>query len=150
MLELDWLLAVFPNFVRYVVSGFALTLLFLWTYVLITPWREFALIRAGNSAAAIACSTSIESGRKPLSSIQLETSPGATSRPASRFTAISQTLAALTKTRLAGSAIRARASDPSLGESASHQRSACVSRRSFTPCRTPRQTLAGDRRNRPR
>ena len=26
--------------------------LFLWIYVLITPWREFALIRAGNSAAA--------------------------------------------------------------------------------------------------
>jgi putative membrane protein len=54
MPELDWLVAVFPNFVCYVVVGFALTALFLWIYVLITPWREFALIRAGNSAAATA------------------------------------------------------------------------------------------------
>ena len=54
MPELDWLVAVFPNFVRYVVVSFALAALFLWIYVLITPWREFALIRAGNSAAATA------------------------------------------------------------------------------------------------
>jgi len=54
MPELQWLVAAFPNFVRYVVVGFALAGLFLWIYVLITPWREFALIRAGNSAAAIA------------------------------------------------------------------------------------------------
>ena len=37
-----------------VAVGFALEGLFLWIYVLITPWREFALIRAGNSAAAVA------------------------------------------------------------------------------------------------
>src|SRR5947208_6205878 len=54
MAELDWLSEAFPNFVRYVVVGFALAGLFLWIYVLITPWREFRLIRAGNSAAAIA------------------------------------------------------------------------------------------------
>jgi putative membrane protein len=54
MPELNWLVEAFPNFVRYVVVGFALEGLFLWIYVLITPWREFALIRAGNSAAAIA------------------------------------------------------------------------------------------------
>lgn len=54
MPELNWLAAAFPNFVRYVVTGFALAGLFLWIYVLITPWREFALIRAGNSAAAVA------------------------------------------------------------------------------------------------
>ena len=54
MPELNWLVAAFPNFLRYVVVGFALAGLFLWIYVLITPWREFALIRAGNSAAAIA------------------------------------------------------------------------------------------------
>jgi putative membrane protein len=54
MPELQWLTAAFPNFVRYVVVGFALAALFLWIYVLITPWREFALIRAGNSAAATA------------------------------------------------------------------------------------------------
>jgi putative membrane protein len=54
MPELNWLIEAFPNFVRYVVVGFALAGLFLWIYVLITPWREFRLIRAGNSAAAIA------------------------------------------------------------------------------------------------
>ena len=66
MPELDWLLAVFPNFVRYVVSGFALTMLFLWIYVLITPWREFALIRAGNSAAATALSGALLGFCMPL------------------------------------------------------------------------------------
>ncbi|HYX01235.1 MAG TPA: DUF350 domain-containing protein [Reyranella sp.] len=54
MPEIDWLVAAFPNFVRYVVVGFALAALFLWIYVLVTPWREFALIRAGNAAAATA------------------------------------------------------------------------------------------------
>ena len=54
MPEIDWLVAAFPNFVRYVVVGFALAALFLWVYVLVTPWREFALIRAGNAAAATA------------------------------------------------------------------------------------------------
>ena len=54
MPELTWLVSAFPNFVRYVVVGFALAGLFLWIYVLITPWREFALIRTGNSAAAMA------------------------------------------------------------------------------------------------
>lgn len=54
MPELTWLVAAFPNFLRYVVVGFALAGLFLWIYVLVTPWHEFALIRAGNAAAAIA------------------------------------------------------------------------------------------------
>ena len=54
MPEIDWLVAAFPNFVRYVAVGFALAALFLWIYVLVTPWREFALIRAGNAAAATA------------------------------------------------------------------------------------------------
>jgi putative membrane protein len=54
MPELNWLVAALPDFVRYVVVGFALAGLFLWIYALITPWREFALIRAGNSAAAVA------------------------------------------------------------------------------------------------
>jgi putative membrane protein len=54
MPELQWLVAAFPNFVRYLVVGFALAALFLWIYVLITQGREFALIRAGNSAAATA------------------------------------------------------------------------------------------------
>ena len=54
MPEFTWLASAFPNFLRYIVVSFALAGLFLWIYVLITPWREFALIRAGNSAAAIA------------------------------------------------------------------------------------------------
>jgi putative membrane protein len=54
MPELDWLATAFPNFVRYVVVGFGLAGLFLAVYVMITPWREFALIRAGNAAAALA------------------------------------------------------------------------------------------------
>lgn len=52
--EFQWLIAAFPNFVRYVVVGFGLTGLFLFVYTLITPWKEFTLIRAGNSAAATA------------------------------------------------------------------------------------------------
>jgi len=54
MPELQWLLTAFPNFVRYVVVGFALVGVFLVVYAQITPWREYTLIRAGNSAAATA------------------------------------------------------------------------------------------------
>jgi putative membrane protein len=54
MPELQWLATAFPNFVRYVVVGFGLAGIFLLAYTLITPWREFTLIRAGNSAAATA------------------------------------------------------------------------------------------------
>lgn len=54
MPELQWLVEAFPNFVRYVIVGFALAGLFLLIYVMVTPWREFRLIRAGNTSAAIA------------------------------------------------------------------------------------------------
>ena len=54
MPELSWLVSAFPNFLRYIVVSFALAGLFLWIYVLITPWREFALIRGGNASAAAA------------------------------------------------------------------------------------------------
>jgi putative membrane protein len=54
MPEFQWLATAFPNFVRYVVVGFALAGFFLLIYVLITPWREFRLIRSGNTSAAIA------------------------------------------------------------------------------------------------
>ena len=54
MPELTWLASAFPNFLRYIVVSFALAGLFLWIYVLITPWREFTLIRGGNAAAAVA------------------------------------------------------------------------------------------------
>jgi len=54
MPEVQWLAAAFPNFVRYVVVAFGLAGVFLLIYVLITPWREFTLIRAGNTSAAVA------------------------------------------------------------------------------------------------
>jgi putative membrane protein len=54
MAEFQWLVSAFPNFIRYVVVGFALIFVFLVVYVMLTPWREFALIRAGNNAAALA------------------------------------------------------------------------------------------------
>jgi len=54
MPELQWLVTAFPNFVRYVVVGFGLAGLFLLIYVMVTPWREFRLIRSGNTSAAIA------------------------------------------------------------------------------------------------
>ena len=54
MPELNWLIGALPNFLRYIVVSFALVGVFIWIYTLITPWREFALIRAGNSAAATA------------------------------------------------------------------------------------------------
>lgn len=54
MPEFQWLVSAFPNFVRYVVVGFALIFVFLMVYIMLTPWREFALIRAGNNAAAVA------------------------------------------------------------------------------------------------
>ena len=54
MPELEWLVAAIPNFARYIVVGFGLAGLFLVVYAQITPWREYTLIRAGNSAAAIA------------------------------------------------------------------------------------------------
>ncbi len=54
MPEFEWLAAAFPNFARYVIVGFGLAGLFLLIYVMITPWHEFRLIRAGNSSAALA------------------------------------------------------------------------------------------------
>ncbi len=54
MPELEWLVAAIPNFARYIVVGFGLAGLFLAVYAQITPWREYTLIRAGNSAAAVA------------------------------------------------------------------------------------------------
>jgi putative membrane protein len=74
MPELQWLVAAFPNFVRYVVVGFALAALFLWIYVLITPWREFALIRAGNSAAATALVGALLGFSLPLANTSLTVS----------------------------------------------------------------------------
>lgn len=42
-----------PHFLAYFAAAVALAVAFLFVYVLITPHKEFALIRAGNSAAAV-------------------------------------------------------------------------------------------------
>jgi putative membrane protein len=49
-------LATLPNFVIYFVASLALTAIFLLIYTRVTPYREWALIRAGNNAAAISLS----------------------------------------------------------------------------------------------
>ncbi len=46
-------LSTFPNFLTYFVIGGVLTALFVFLYANTTPHRDIALIRAGNSAAAI-------------------------------------------------------------------------------------------------
>lgn len=46
-------LVTVPNFLAYFGASLALTALFLIVYTAITPYREWALIRAGNDAAAI-------------------------------------------------------------------------------------------------
>ena len=66
MADLVEVLRALPNFVRYVVVGFALAALFLWIYDLVTPWREYALIRAGNTAAAVALVGSLLGFSLPL------------------------------------------------------------------------------------
>jgi putative membrane protein len=49
-------LATLPNFLLYFVGSVALTTLFLLIYTRVTPYREWALIRAGNNAAAVSLS----------------------------------------------------------------------------------------------
>ena len=52
-------LATFPNFLAYFLLGGALTAMFVLLYANLTPYREIALIRAGNVAAAIALSSAL-------------------------------------------------------------------------------------------
>jgi putative membrane protein len=49
-------LVTLPNFLAYFVASLALTALFLLIYTRVTPYREWALIRAGNNAAAVSLS----------------------------------------------------------------------------------------------
>lgn len=49
-------LATLPNFLVYFGASLALTALFIVIYTAFTPYREWALIRAGNDAAAISLS----------------------------------------------------------------------------------------------
>lgn len=50
---LDYFVATIPHFLAYFGSAVALAAAFLWLYSLCTPHREFALIREGNTAAAV-------------------------------------------------------------------------------------------------
>ena len=49
----DYFAAALPHFLAYFAAATALAAVFLAIYVRITPHREFALIRDGNSAAAV-------------------------------------------------------------------------------------------------
>jgi putative membrane protein len=48
----DYFLAALPHFLAYFAAAVALAVAFLFVYAMITPHKEFALIRDGNSAAA--------------------------------------------------------------------------------------------------
>lgn len=49
-------LTTLPNFLLYFAISLGLTLIFLGLYMWVTPYREWALIRAGNAAAATSLS----------------------------------------------------------------------------------------------
>jgi putative membrane protein len=58
-MPLSVLLAGLPAFLLYFALSLALLAVFLAVYIAITPYREFALIRQGNAAAAISLSGAI-------------------------------------------------------------------------------------------
>jgi putative membrane protein len=62
-------LSTFPNFLAYFAVGAVLTALFVALYANLTPHRDIALIRAGNSAAAVALSGAILGFIVPLASV---------------------------------------------------------------------------------
>lgn len=49
---LDYFIGALPHFLAYFAAALALAVAFLALYVMVTPHREFALIREGNAAAA--------------------------------------------------------------------------------------------------
>jgi putative membrane protein len=60
-------LAGVPAFLLYLVAAFALVAIFIVLYTLLTPQREIALIRGGNTAAAISLGGAILGFAIPLS-----------------------------------------------------------------------------------
>ena len=62
-------LSTFPNFVVYFVLGGVLTAIFIVLYANLTPQRDIALIRAGNSAAAITLVGALLGFEVPLASV---------------------------------------------------------------------------------
>ncbi|MBV9965575.1 MAG: DUF350 domain-containing protein [Alphaproteobacteria bacterium] len=63
------ILSTFDSFIAYFASAVALTVLFAFFYTNLTPYRELTLIRAGNSAAAIALVGSLLGFVVPLASV---------------------------------------------------------------------------------
>lgn len=64
----SYYLATLPDFLLFFAVGLVLTGLFVVIYTWITPHREFALIRAGNSAAAMAFAGAVLGFELPLAS----------------------------------------------------------------------------------
>jgi putative membrane protein len=62
-------LATFPNFVVYFSLGGVLTAIFVVLYANLTPQRDIALIRDGNSAAALALVGALLGFEVPLASV---------------------------------------------------------------------------------
>jgi putative membrane protein len=62
-------LSTLPNFLAYFVLGGVLSALFVVLYANLTPHREIALIRGGNSAAAIAVVGALLGFELPLASV---------------------------------------------------------------------------------
>jgi len=60
--------AGFDDFLIYLGVSLALLYLFVWIYIRVTPWREMALIREGNMAAAFSVSGALLGFIVPLSS----------------------------------------------------------------------------------
>ena len=62
-------LSTLPSFIAYLVGSGSLLAGFTLLYTSLTPYREFALIRAGNQAAAIALSGALLGFAIPLASV---------------------------------------------------------------------------------
>lgn len=63
------LLTMFPAFLSYFAVALVLLAVFLLVYVNVTPYQEFALIRAGNTAAAITLSGALLGFAMPIANV---------------------------------------------------------------------------------
>lgn len=66
---LSHLLTMLPNFFAYFAVAMALLAVFLLVYVNVTPYEEFALIRTGNTAAAISLSGALLGFAMPVANV---------------------------------------------------------------------------------
>ena len=62
-------LTTLGSFVAYFAAALVLTGIFILIYVWLTPWHEFALIRAGNAAAALSLGGAVIGFVLPLASV---------------------------------------------------------------------------------